>query len=216
MPNSAEPRWWVELDPVWRRCYELAWLSFAAGSPPVGAVVIDAGGRIVAEGRSQRGEGLPVNVNGPLAGSAIAHAEMNALACLPPTKHQDKVLRTTLQSCLVCVAATMMSHLGHLEYATRDPLWDGLHSMRTAAPVIQDRWVDQHGPLRGPAAAFAATTVILELLESNQRGSAMQAYRKESPEMVDAATSIRDAIPTGSLREWPLAKAVRELTPYLS
>jgi tRNA(Arg) A34 adenosine deaminase TadA len=43
-------------DRAWERALELAWEAFCAGTTPVGAVVIDAAGGIVAEGRGRRYE----------------------------------------------------------------------------------------------------------------------------------------------------------------
>ena len=41
---------------AWERALELAWESFCGGTTPVGAVVTDAAGVIVAEGRGRRFE----------------------------------------------------------------------------------------------------------------------------------------------------------------
>jgi tRNA(adenine34) deaminase len=65
----------------WRLPFELAWEAFRAGSRPVGAVLVDATGRPVATGRNRSQE--PAGPPGQLAGTAIAHAEINALAQLP-------------------------------------------------------------------------------------------------------------------------------------
>ena len=57
----------VGCDHAWERTLELAWDAFCAGTTPVGAVVIDAAGAIVAEGRGRRYE--PAGPPGQLAGS---------------------------------------------------------------------------------------------------------------------------------------------------
>ena len=82
----------AELDNGWERALELAWESFCGRTTPVGAVVLDSSGVIVAEGRGRRYEktGPP----GQLAGTHVAHAELNALAQLGADRHyQDHVLR---------------------------------------------------------------------------------------------------------------------------
>ena len=55
------------LDHAWERALDLAWDAFCAGTTPVGAVVIDAAGAIVAEGRGRRYE--PAAPPGQLAGT---------------------------------------------------------------------------------------------------------------------------------------------------
>jgi hypothetical protein len=44
------------MDEAWWRALDQAWQSFLAGTTPVGAVVADAAGEVVAEGRGQRYE----------------------------------------------------------------------------------------------------------------------------------------------------------------
>jgi tRNA(adenine34) deaminase len=171
-----------------------------------------ADGAVVADGRSRRGE-----TTGPtrtLAGSALAHAEINALAGLQPEHHPDKILRTTLQSCVACTAAAMMSHVGHVEYAGRDPLWDGLETMRRT-PVLAERWVDQAGPLPGAAVEFAALIVLVEQLSSHPLGRAVHAYSVATPALLAAARSTCRSYPADVLRNLPLDEAVRILTPFL-
>src|SRR5438552_1432449 len=99
---------WAALSPPWRAAFDLAWESFQAGSPPVGAVVTDRSDRIIGWGRSRRHETVaPV---GQLAGSRLAHAEVNALAALPVDHDPELRLYVTLEPCLLCVAAAAISH----------------------------------------------------------------------------------------------------------
>ena len=67
------------LDAPMHRAVELAWESFRAGSLGIGAV-ITLDGEITATGRNRLAERDPGD--DVLAGSSLAHAEMNALAKL--------------------------------------------------------------------------------------------------------------------------------------
>ena len=78
---------WEELPSPWLQAFELAWESYRAGSPPVGAVVLGPDGAVVARGRSRRSEGAGSAPPNHLAGSRLAHAEINALAQLPVDHH---------------------------------------------------------------------------------------------------------------------------------
>jgi tRNA(Arg) A34 adenosine deaminase TadA len=109
---------WRELDEPWRASLELAWEAYLAGTIPVGSVVVAADGRIVARGRNRifdpPGHGL--------AGSRLAHAEVDALAQLPAAeRYRDHVLYSTLEPCLLCTAAALLTTVGRIEYAASDP-----------------------------------------------------------------------------------------------
>jgi len=111
-----------ELHEPWRAAFELAWEAYLAGTIPVGSVVAAADGRIVARGRNRifepPGRGL--------AGSRLAHAEVDALAQLPVTdRYRDHVLYSTLEPCLLCAAATLLATVGSIEYAASDPFGGG-------------------------------------------------------------------------------------------
>jgi tRNA(adenine34) deaminase len=89
MPADA----WSDLPDPWREAFGLAWESLHAGSPPVGAVVVNSYGEVVARGGSRRAEReAPPN---HLAGSRLAHAEVNALAQLNVDQHDDHELYVT-------------------------------------------------------------------------------------------------------------------------
>jgi tRNA(Arg) A34 adenosine deaminase TadA len=113
---------WRELEEPWRASLELAWEAYRAGTVPVGAVVAGADGTVVARGRNRifdpPGQGL--------AGSRLAHAEVDALAQLSATdRYRDHVLYSTLEPCLLCAAATLHSTVGRIEYAVGDPFGGG-------------------------------------------------------------------------------------------
>lgn len=113
---------WRELDEPWRASLELAWEAYLAGTVPVGAAVAGPDGTVVARGRNRifdpPGDGL--------AGTRIAHAEIDALAQLPATeRYRDHVLYSTLEPCLLCAAAALHSTVGRIEYAVADPFGGG-------------------------------------------------------------------------------------------
>src|SRR5919112_4197214 len=86
---------------------------------PSRAVVVDPGGDLVTQGRSRSNE--PTGPSGQLAGTSLAHAEVNALAGLAPGDYWSHVLYTTLEPCLLCTAALTHAHVGAVRYAASDP-----------------------------------------------------------------------------------------------
>lgn len=131
----------LELGDTWRACFESAWEAFRAGTIPVGAAVARADGVIVARGRNRifdpPGHGL--------SGSRLAHAEVDALAQLPPSaRYRDHALYSTLEPCLLCVAATLLATVGRIEYAAADPFGGGcagtidtIHWRRSAPEIAE-------------------------------------------------------------------------------
>ena len=93
---------WASLDERWKAAFDEAWTSFGSGSAGVGAVITDGRGSIVATGRSRVFD--EPDGRTPLAGTYMAHAEMNALACLPVESYQGFTLYSTFEPCVMCSA----------------------------------------------------------------------------------------------------------------
>jgi len=137
------------LEDAWERALELAWDAFCGHTTPVGAVVVDATGGIVAEGRGRRYE-----ATGPsrqLAGTHVAHAEINALARLGADRHyQDHALLTTLEPCGMCHGAAVQATIGTLGYAGADP-YGGTGDLVFGTPQARRRPLRVTGPWRTSA-----------------------------------------------------------------
>ena len=110
---------WPDVEPAWRRAFELAWEAYAAGTIPVGAVITDPDGTVVAEARN----GI-FDASGPadqIFGTLVAHAELNALAQLgPELRYSDCTLWTTLEPCPLCIGAAWVSTVGRVRFAATD------------------------------------------------------------------------------------------------
>ncbi|MBI4732759.1 MAG: nucleoside deaminase [Chloroflexi bacterium] len=111
---------WSDLPSPWQACLELAWQAYCDDCIPIGAVVTDSGGRILASGRNRIFEKTkPGGVNG----TALAHAEVEALRGLDldAVDPHTCLLYTTTEPCPMCMGAFYMSGLRTLHYAARDP-----------------------------------------------------------------------------------------------
>src|SRR6202044_998866 len=121
------PAWWSDLEEPWRECLELAWEAWCSGNAPVGSVVVDDAGVIVSRGRSRQ-----VDDQAPgrqIAGTELAHAEINALMAMRSPDTDDKVLYSSLQPCLLCTAAAMQSRIRAVHFAVADPLFVGIERL---------------------------------------------------------------------------------------
>jgi len=175
----------MELDGVWHRALEQAWQSFLAGTTPVGAVVTDSLGEIVAEGRGRRYE----NADGgrQLTYCHIAHAEINALALLPPGRHyEDHILLTTLEPCCMCLGAAVQATFTRLHFAGRDP-YAGASDLVIDTPQARRRPLAVTGPLAGLPGRFAELLHIRWLLDYGAAEPVLDVQRQGLPEICQAA-----------------------------
>jgi len=85
------------------------------GEVPVGAVLVDANGRILA-----RAHNRPIALNDP-----TAHAEILALrkagAALGNYRLNDCVLVVTIEPCVMCMGAAIHARIARLVFGTFDP-----------------------------------------------------------------------------------------------
>src|SRR5262245_24048760 len=115
------------------RAVELAWESTCAGSLGVGSTISTAEGLIVATGRNRLVEQDPGDDQ--LAGTSLAHAELNALAKLAWGDRTAKLtLWTTLQPCLQCTGAIRMSRIDRVQVLAPDPLFREVDRVRDISP----------------------------------------------------------------------------------
>lgn len=98
-----------------RRALDLAQSAWDAGEVPVGAVVVDADGRVIGEG-----------ANAPIGGAdPTAHAEILALraACTAAGNYRlpGATLYVTLEPCAMCMGAMLHARLARVVYGAPDP-----------------------------------------------------------------------------------------------
>lgn len=178
-PNSA-----------WQRSFELAWDSLRTGSIPVGAVLADPAGQIIAIGRNRRRD--KTAPAGELAGSAIAHAEMNALATLAPNDYSEYTLYTTLEPCLLCTSALRIARIGTVRYAAPDPIWDGVNDIPSVlTPRAAQYWTTREGPLDGPLARWSGA-MHAHWFQQNAPDMLTGPARLVEPHMVDIARRLAE------------------------
>ena len=102
-------------ETVMREALAQARAAFAAGEVPVGCVITDSAGTVIAAGRNRREE----------TGRADAHAEIEAIrqACEKRgTWHlEDCTLFVTLEPCPMCAGAIIQSRIGTVVYGAKEP-----------------------------------------------------------------------------------------------
>jgi tRNA(adenine34) deaminase len=182
------------LEGPWRESFELAWEAFLAGTIPVGAVVADGSGEIVARGRNRIfEESAPP---GQLAGTYLAHAELNALVGLPRFLVRDgrgpfdhHILYTTLEPCALCVGAALMMMVGELRYASTDH-YGGGRELRLENPHTARRPLELTGPLDGILGDFGELLHLAHFVWRRPDGQVLATYRERKPDLVELAERL--------------------------
>ncbi len=138
--GDAVERSLAALDEPMQRALELAWESVRAGSLGIGAVAVRGDGSEVATGRNRLFEHDPGD--DVLAGTSLAHAEMNVLAKLKNRRHEHDglVLHTTLQPCVQCLAAIRLSPVRGVRVLAPDPIFRGIERMRDINTFMAANW----------------------------------------------------------------------------
>ena len=106
-----------------RLALDEARLALEHADVPVGAVLVDAEGTILARGRNRR----------ELRGDPTAHAEVEALREAGETRGlwrlDGTVLYVTLEPCPMCAGALVNARVGSLVYGARDPKAGAVESL---------------------------------------------------------------------------------------
>ena len=182
---------WTRLSGPWRSCVQLAWEAHQAGSLPIGAVVADAEGTVLARGRNRIHERS--GEDGHLFGNKLAHAELNALvtldndACDPV----ECTLYTTTEPCPLCVGALRMSDVGGVRYAASEP-WGGSAAMFEDVPYLKRGNVRVTGPEDGHLEDILVALLIERFLRLKPEvlGRFLDTYEALLPRAVEAGRRL--------------------------
>jgi tRNA(adenine34) deaminase len=119
-------------EPAMRAALAEAEAATVTGDVPVGAVILDARGAVVARGRNRR----------EAAADPTAHAELEAIRAAARAaggwRLDGLTLVVTLEPCTMCAGAVTNARLDRLVYGAADPragavgsIWDVVRDQRT-------------------------------------------------------------------------------------
>ena len=166
------------------RCIELAREAVANGSSPIGCVIVDRNGRLLAEGRNRAHEPWPKTRG--IADSSFAHAEMDAFYRVG--RFDDApgaTLYSSLEPCLMCGGAAGLIELGRVVWACDDP-WGGSGRLIqwNGHPAYTHTRVTPHPSQR--LETEAARLFALEVLRVYP-AQGLAAWRERYPDAMQAA-----------------------------
>lgn len=138
-------------DLAMQRALALAAEAAAASEIPVGAVVLDADGRIIAEGRNTR----------ETTHDPTGHAEIEALrraaASVGSWNLEGHTLVVTLEPCIMCAGAILQARIGRVVFGAWDDKAGAAGSMYD---VLRDRRLPYRAEVVGGVEADAATVLL--------------------------------------------------------
>ena len=138
---------WDSLSLPWRSCLEEAWAAYCGGTIPIGAVITDGDGNLLARGRNRIFDASAPA--GQVCQTELAHAELNALLTLGVDEGNrgSWKLYTTTEPCPLCLGAFYMSGVRTLHYASREP-WAGSVNLLGTTPYLARKSIKTFGPER--------------------------------------------------------------------
>ncbi len=143
---------------------ELARAAQRDGEVPVGAVVVDAEGHVLGEGRNRAERESPLH-----------HAEMEALSAVLCTRDRRSLggstLYSTAEPCLMCLGAMVQARIGGLVYACEEPRFGGV-------ALLQALWREGRYPHRFPVSSG--------LMEDESRALLQEFFRQRRQERENA------------------------------
>ncbi|UIN32299.1 tRNA adenosine(34) deaminase TadA [Microbacterium binotii] len=141
------------------RALELAQHASADGDVPVGAVVLDAGGRTIAEGRNER----------ELTADPTAHAEVVALrraaASTGSWNLSGCTLVVTLEPCVMCAGAILQARIDRVVFGAWDDKAGAAGSMYD---LLRDRRLPYRVEVIGGVAEQAASAQLQEFFTARR------------------------------------------------
>lgn len=195
---------WQRLSPVWQRCIEGAWAAYGHGSLPHGAVVTDAEGNIVAQGRNRIRETTAEGRE--FAGNRLAHAELNALFALDwrAVDIYNCTLYSLIEPCPMCIGAAAMAHIKAVRFAVRDGGAGGAALMEAYPEKVP---LFKHGALSisGPEDSALETLLMAIQVESTLSQKHPKPYEwiaLLARDVPQGAALGEKLFATGQLQQW--------------
>ena len=115
-----------------RLALEEAEAAYVAGQVPIGCVIVDENGEVIAQAHNEIHR----------RNSKIAHAEMLALAEANPPSDDERVrgwtLYSTVEPCFMCLGAIVMTHIGTIVWGSDDRLLQ-THEILDKHPYLNSR-----------------------------------------------------------------------------
>lgn len=141
------------------RALELAALAGEDGDVPVGAVVTDAGGAVIGEGRNLREQ-----THDPTAHAEVV-AMRQAAASVGSWNLEGCTLVVTLEPCVMCAGALLQARVSRLVFGAWD---DKAGAAGSVYDVVRDRRLPYRAEVVAGVGADAAAALLRDFFDSRR------------------------------------------------
>ena len=163
------------------------WEAYIAGTVPVGAVIVDPGGKVVARGRNRI---FNDTFDGQLAFTRLAHAEVNALVQLGSDQtYEEFHLYTALEPCHLCLSAAIAVRVGTLHYAAADRYGGAVGMLLPSADHVAHP-TRIEGPLLGSVGRLPEMLLVAHILWRCPGGDVSRFYERIDPLTIAVARTL--------------------------
>jgi len=171
----------------WDVVFELMWEAYDAGTVPVGAVVTDESGAIVARGRNRI---FDEPADRELGASRLAHAEINALSALSSDRtYEGWTLWSALEPCHLCLSAAHSVRIGTVRFAGRDRYGGATGKLVPSADHLAHP-LTVVGPLDGEQGRLPELLLVALFLWRRPDGDVVRFFLETDPELVKDARGL--------------------------
>ena len=193
---------WNALPDVWKASFEQAAVAYLrSGSVPIGAVVVDEGGRIIARG----GNGF--------AHDRLAHAEIAALSAIPSSTDRSACeIYCTLEPCPMCAGAIRLCQLRAVHCAAFDPA-AGCTELFEANDFMRAFPCSVHAP-NIPQLELVVVALVSEFRHRTEHGRWREHWLRYHPIGAELGASLAKA---NAYRQWvSLSMSAEELYEHVA
>ncbi|MDF1595318.1 MAG: nucleoside deaminase [Acidimicrobiia bacterium] len=203
---------WDRVEEGWKVAFLQSWKAFSRSSFPVGSALVGGDGVVLASGRNRVFD--PAEEG--LSGSLLAHAEIDSLSRLSADeRHDDVTLFTTLEPCVYCMGAVVVSRVGTVRYAGVD-LYGGAAGLPLDLNQQTARYpLRVEGPLAGPYGTWAAVLPLVFLLGADRWRRVVDHVGRADPRLLDTAGRVGELASLLDPKSTSLAAALEEAWPIL-
>lgn len=212
---------WELLSTPWKACFEEAWEAYCNGSIPIGAVLADRDGTVVYRGRNRLHESAAPWRQ--VCGNRLAHAEINVLLQVEARNSDDLkqyTLYTTMEPCVLCFGAIIMSGVRTVRYAASDPVAGGANLNEADNAFVKARNLDiqrvEHQ--LGEIQRVIRTDYVLRNMEGDRGSRFLDPDYEEYPGAVELGRRWFESnkLQEAAQRQVPISEIVDEIGRVLS
>ncbi|MEO1020869.1 MAG: hypothetical protein AAFY56_24825, partial [Pseudomonadota bacterium] len=139
----------------------------------------------------------------------------DVLGQLRPGDYKQHTIWTTLEPCLLCSTAIVMSNVGIVRFAAQDRLWNGLTRLPELNEFVAERWPNRIGPMTGPIATFCEVLPLIWFVKNKPRGTVVSRYGTRNPKILELAQHLAQDARFKYLESETVDATLAELWPEL-